>query len=216
MELSSCNIKKFLIISQKKAFFIFREMELSYILGNRNSEKNPIFRKKETPQKFFIFQETELFYISGNGNHKKLIFRDMELSSPELKKLLLLGEPLVHHCFYRCFHFSPLFSTTVFWVFLLLIAFFHFSAFMSGTLFLCCCTASGTDFKDLFLLSGVFYLTLLSHICHITASARDLRELFFSQAFFTLHSFPLFGRTYFYQGFPGSPQFFLEGSKASH
>ena len=39
MELSSSNIKKSLIFSQKKAFLIFREMKLSYILGNRNPEK---------------------------------------------------------------------------------------------------------------------------------------------------------------------------------
>ena len=47
MELSNSNIKKFLIFSQKKAFLIFREMELSYILGNGNPEKIP--------------------YVSGNG-----------------------------------------------------------------------------------------------------------------------------------------------------
>ena len=40
------NIKKFLILSQKKSLYIFQE--------------------KETPKKFFIFQETELSYISGN------------------------------------------------------------------------------------------------------------------------------------------------------
>ena len=45
-------LKKILIFSQKKAFLIFREMELSYILGNRNPEKNP--------------------YISENGNSEKI------------------------------------------------------------------------------------------------------------------------------------------------
>ena len=40
MELSSTNIKKFVIISQKKTFLIFRE--------------------NETSKKFLIFQETEL------------------------------------------------------------------------------------------------------------------------------------------------------------
>ena len=43
---------------------------------------------------------------------------------------------------------------------------------------LCCCTASATDLRELFLGSGVFYLTLLPRICHSTASATDLRELF--------------------------------------
>ena len=46
MKLSSSNIKKIIIFSQKKAFLIFQETE--------------------TPKKFFIFQEKELSYISGN------------------------------------------------------------------------------------------------------------------------------------------------------
>ena len=45
MELSGSNIKKCLIFSQKKAFFIFLEMELFQTLGNRN------------PEKFLTFQE---------------------------------------------------------------------------------------------------------------------------------------------------------------
>ena len=53
MELSGSNIKKFFLLSQKKAFLIFRETE--------------------TTKKLFIFQETELSYISGNGNPKKLL-----------------------------------------------------------------------------------------------------------------------------------------------
>ena len=94
----------------------------------------------------------------------------MELSSPKLKKLLFLGEPLrvFHHCFFRGFHFSPLIFTTVFRVFSLLIAFFHvtnFVAFLSGTSLLCCCTVSATDLRGLF---------------------------FYSQAFFTLNPFPTF------------------------
>ena len=41
-------------------------------------------------------------------------------------------------------------------------------------------------------------------------------SVFYSQAFFTLQSFPTFGTTWFYQGFHGSWQFFLEGCRASH
>ena len=41
-----------------------------------------------------------------------------------------------------------------------------FVAFLSGTLFLCCCTASATDLRELFLVSGVFYLSLLPEIWH--------------------------------------------------
>ena len=85
----------------------------------------------------------------------------MELSSPKLKKLLFLGEPLrvFHHCFFRGFHFSPLIFTTVFRVFSLLIAFFHvtnFVAFLSGTSLLCCCTVSATDLRGLFFYSQAF------------------------------------------------------------
>ena len=66
MKLSSSNIKKFL---QKKAFlifletetptkfFIFQEIELSYILRNGN------------PQKPFLFQEIELSELKKNNNN---------------------------------------------------------------------------------------------------------------------------------------------------
>ena len=52
MELSSSNIKKFLIFSQKQAFLKFWKMK--------------------TSKKFLMFQETELSYISGNRKPKKL------------------------------------------------------------------------------------------------------------------------------------------------
>ena len=86
------------------------------------------------------------------------------------------------------FLFSSLIFTTNFSVFLSLIAFVHVTSllypdsFLSGTSLFCC-----------------------------TTSATDLRELYFySQMFFSLHSFPTFGTTRFYQGFSGSRQFFLE------
>ena len=66
-ELSSSNIRKFLIFSQKKAFLIFQEIK--------------------TPKKFFIFQETELSYILGNGNPKKLlIFQKVNFQTRKMKK----------------------------------------------------------------------------------------------------------------------------------
>ena len=43
MELSGSRTKKFLILSQKKAFLIFREMELSYISGKETLKKLLIF-----------------------------------------------------------------------------------------------------------------------------------------------------------------------------
>ena len=45
---------------------------------------------------------------------------------------------------------------------------------------------------------------------------RVWESVFYSQAFFTLHSFLTFDTTCFYQGFPGSRQFFLEGCRVSH
>ena len=84
-----------------------------------------------------------------------------------------------HHCFFRCFHFTIDFYY-LFWVFSLLIAFVHFitvslcvfffsplilllffecfhftkflyrDCFLSGTSFLCCCTANATDLRELF------------------------------------------------------------------
>ena len=59
MKLSSSNVNKFLIFSQKKVFLIFQETE--------------------TPQKFLIFQETKLPYILGKRNPKTLlIFQEVK------------------------------------------------------------------------------------------------------------------------------------------
>ena len=66
-----------------------------------------------------------------------------------------------------------------------------------------------------FLLSGDFYLTLLPHICHSTVSSTDFRELFLVSDV-NLHSFQTFDTTCFYQCFPRSRQFLLEGCRASH
>ena len=66
MELSSSNIKKFLIYSRKKVFLLFWETE--------------------TPKKLFIFQETELSRKKPTLK-KCLIFREMKLSNPKLNFL---------------------------------------------------------------------------------------------------------------------------------
>ena len=64
-----------------------------------------------------------------------------------------------------------------------------------------------------FLLLFIRYFVL----CCCIASATDLRELFIIlRRFFTLHSFPTFGTTCFYQDFPGSWQFFIEDCSTSH
>ena len=55
----------------------------------------------------------------------------------------------LHHCFFMCFFFSPL-------ILLLFFECFHFTkflyrdCFLSGTSFLCCCTANATDLRELF------------------------------------------------------------------
>ena len=61
-----------------------------------------------------------------------------------------------------------------------------------------------------------FILTFLGP--SFTVLPRVLRiweSFFYYHVFFTLHSFPTFGRTCLFQGFPGSPQFFVEGCRAS-
>ena len=62
--------------------------------------------------------------------------------------LLFLGVFIVDyifslHCFFRCFYFT---------------SFRGRDCFLSGTSFLCCCTASATNLRERFLLSGVFTL----------------------------------------------------------
>ena len=121
------------------------------------------------------------------------------------------GEPLrvFHYRFFRCFYFTTDFYYCFF-------RYFHFTNFLyrdyflSSTSFLCCCTANTTDLIELFLVSGVFHLALLPQICHSTASTTDLRQHSSLSVVFTLHSFPTFGTTWFYRGFPGSRQFFIE------
>ena len=53
--------------------------------------------------------------------------------------------------------------------------------------------------------------------CVVVPWVLRIWESFFNfQVFFALHSSPTFGTTCFYQGFPGSRQFFIEGCRASH
>ena len=64
--------EKQLSSSNSNKFLIFREMELFYILGNRNPpppppppKKNPYITGNGYPKKLFMFPEMELSYISG-------------------------------------------------------------------------------------------------------------------------------------------------------
>ena len=89
-----------------------------------------------------------------------------------------------------CFYFSP-FSVAFI---------FHPTRVFSHFIFLRCCIFN--LFREFF--------------CCCTASTTDWRKFFYSQAFFTLHSFPTFRTTIcFYHDFPRSLQFFLQGCRAS-
>ena len=61
---------------------------------------------------------------------------------------------------------SPLIFTIVFLVFSFHQLSLSWLFFLSGTSFLCYCTANATYLRKLFLLSGVFYLTLFPDIWH--------------------------------------------------
>ena len=103
-----------------------------------------------------------------------------------------------HHCFFMCFHCLILIFTSVFWMFSSLIAFFHVTSF----LYLDC-------------IFPAIYQVL--RFCVVVPRVLQIWEsLFYPQVLFTLHYFPKFDTTCFYQGFPGSRQFFLEGCRASH
>ena len=76
MELSISNIKKFLIFSQKKAFLIFREIELPNILENGNPEKSSYISESGT---FLIFRKQKLRKYSLYFRKRNfLIFQKME------------------------------------------------------------------------------------------------------------------------------------------
>ena len=75
MECSGPNIKKFLSFSQKKAFLIFQEMELSYISGNGN------------PKNLLIFEEVT--FLAWKMKKKKVLyFRKWNFPAPSLKNFL--------------------------------------------------------------------------------------------------------------------------------
>ena len=81
----------------------------------------------------------------------------MELSSPKLKKTpvffcFFFRRTLraFHHCFFRCFHFTTDFYYCFSSVFISPTFFTVTVFFLSGTSFLCYCTASATDLREHF------------------------------------------------------------------
>ena len=117
MELPNSNTKKIIIFSQNKAVLIFQETE--------TPKKNSLYFSKCS---FLIFQETETLKNVPSSKNKKTL---SEKASPSFKEV------------FSSFFFQTFSSfTTVFRMFLLLIAFFrvpNFAAFLSGSSFLCCC-----------------------------------------------------------------------------
>lgn len=129
---------------------------------------------------FLIIQETKI--SSGNFLYfrklKKwnkwtlknfLVFLEMEVCTPNLKKKLLLifGELLraFHCCFFWCFHYPLLIFTTVFGVFSIFNTdFYHCFSFVSIIDCICSCHQ--------------LFLPWLISSCSFIASATDLEDLF--------------------------------------
>ena len=190
MELSSSNIKKLLIFSQKKA-----------ISGNGTFL---YFRKRRPWKKSYIRENgnpVKIIYISGNGAFlyiswnwhpiKLLIFKEITFRaqkikrnhsskisyilgnwsfSPKLKKLFF-GEPLkvFHNCFLRCFYFSPLIFTSFLGVFIkrnsswLIFESIKALEIKTSILF-------NLDFAKNTILSCLFFLLLIIDLCFNSCS----------------------------------------------
>ena len=125
----------------------------------------------------------------------------MELSSPMITTPVFLGElcRVFHHCFFRCFHFSPLIFATGFSGVFIVDCIFSCHQLSLPSLLFCC-----------------FFGQVL-RFCVVYRECYGFERAFFTlKRFFTVHSFPTFGTICFYQGFPGSQQFFLECCWTSH
>ena len=121
--------------------FVFLEIELCTLIfllyfPSSKNEKNPLLKS------FLYFRKRNflIFHLSGVS-----IFH--------------LSQVFSFFTFLRCFNFSH-FSGVFIFTFLKCFIFHLF------WVFLCCCIASGTDLRELSLLTSVFYLTLLPDIWH--------------------------------------------------
>ena len=128
------------------------------------------------------------------------ILQEIKLFNPKFKRLLFFRRTTFHRYFFKYFHFTIDFCYW-FWKFLLLIPFFslHHCFFR--------CFYINTDFTIVFRLFttvyfGDHFLSGTSFLNCCTGCAMDLREHFFLSGIFTLNSFPTFGTTFFYEGFP--------------
>ena len=152
----------------------------------------------------FVFLEIELstliflLYFPSSKNEKNpllkssLYFRKRNFLIFHLSGVSIfhLSQVFSFFTFLRCFHFSPFSGVSIFHI-SRVFSFSHFSGVSFFTFFGCFCVA-------------------------VSRVVRIWESFLYSQAFFTLHSFPTFGTTCFYQGFHESWQFFLEGCRASY
>ena len=121
----------------------------------------------------------------------------MELSSPKLKKtpVFFFRRTLraFHHCFFRCFNFTTDFYYCFSSVFISPTFFTVIVFFLSGTSFLCYCTASATDLREHFFTFRHFFpQTPFIHLLRYRKGYRFEWALFIVRRFFTLHSFLTF------------------------
>ena len=206
IKISSCNI--------------FLKESFSYISGNENREKLPYISGNKNPK--------ETSYISGNNfpisKSKEnpllklcLYFGKWNFLATSLKNYFLrrIPQSFSSLVFSGVFIFRHWFLPLFWGCFYCWLHFFHnFAGFLQGTSFLYGCTASAMDFRELFLLWGVF--TLHSFLTFATVpQVLRIWESFFLLSVIFYHSFPTFGTIWFYQGLPGTRQFFLEGCRAS-
>ena len=98
-ENSNSYIKTFPIFSQKRAVFIFQEMETpKKFLFFLKRKLFLYFMNRKPRKKFLLFQETELSYISGNRNPKKLfIFQEVTFRTWKNEKYPLL-KSFIYFC----------------------------------------------------------------------------------------------------------------------
>ena len=193
-----------------KKSLIYSEMKLSSSIIKENPDIFLYFGKMK-PQKILYIWENGTFRARKMKKKKKKILKFFLY----FRKRNVLAPSLQNSCsslLFRCFHFTIDFLCCV-PVFSLLIAFFNFT---NPRVFHYCffsCLYFTADFCQISLVWR-FFVKYFDFV--VARVLRIWESIFYSQALFTLHSFPTFGTNRFYQDFPGSRQFFLEGCKVSH
>ena len=126
-----------------------------------------------------------------------------------LKKLSLLGEPLrvFRHYFFRCFYFSPLIFATLFLFFIVDCTFSYqqlCSFFARQSVFVLLYRECYGSERAFVTFRSFLPYTSSRYLAQCCECCRFQRAFFTLRLFLTLHSFPIFGTTCFFQGFPGA------------